>query len=111
MSESTEKLLTNLKEPVTVYLVMSSESPLERDAEMMLNTCRQHTDQLSWEVLSPEVNIQRVEKLVQKYQLSNPIGMLVVYGKEPNQSWDFTPATELAARDPNSTDPRSPSYI
>jgi hypothetical protein len=100
LSESTENVLTNLKEPVTVYLLMSSRSPTSVDAEALLNTCRQHTDQLSWESLSPEGNIKQVIQLAEKYRLSDPRGMLVVYGREGSQTWEFTPENELRVPDP-----------
>lgn len=111
VSDRTENLLTSLKEPVKVYLLLSNGDPIIADAESLLQICREKTDQFSWETLSPEYNTNRLAELMKKYRLSNPRGMLVVYGREPNQSWDFTPAESLRVPNPMSRGQNGLSYL
>src|SRR5262249_6254899 len=45
--------------------------------------------QLTWTLWSRDRNLAELRELLQKYPVSEPYGLLVIYGKEPQASWDF----------------------
>jgi hypothetical protein len=78
---ATKNLLAELKEPFKVYVLIPSGSLLSRDIDTLMNSCRGVNPLFSWEQLSRDRNRNEVERLVQKYQLPEPLGLLAVYGR------------------------------
>ncbi|SRR5579883_753671 len=93
---ASRNLLAELKEPVKVYMLMPSGSLLARDVETLLNNCRAVNTLFTWEQLSRDRNRGEIERLIKQYQLPDSIGVLVLYGTEPNVTSQFIKAEELA---------------
>jgi hypothetical protein len=60
----------------------------------MLNL-RERTNLISWESLSPQRNLKKVDELSAKYQLTDVEGFLVLYGKEGQTTHEFIPVKDL----------------
>jgi hypothetical protein len=101
---ATRNLLTELKEPVKVYVLIPSGGLLARDVEILLNNCRAVNPLLTWEQMSRDRNRGEIARLIQEFQLPDSVGVLVVYGTKPNETSQFIKAEELAenASGPNS---------
>jgi hypothetical protein len=92
---ATKNLLTELKEPVKVYVLGSTNDRIAFEMTALLEKCRAVDPQLHWEQLSPFRNRSDVQDLMRKYQFSDSEGVLVVYGTEPNESHDFIKRSDL----------------
>jgi hypothetical protein len=92
---ATRNLLTELKEPVTVYVLLPSGHVLTRDVETLLNNCRTVNPLLTWEQLSRDRNRGEIARLIQQFQLPDSVGVLVVHGTKPNETSQFLKAEEL----------------
>lgn len=95
LSQATKERLAGLKEPVKVYVLLSGADQIGNEVETLLQNAREITNKVSWETLSPEINRRQVSELVDKYQLTDPRGMLVLYGPEPNPKFEFIPRKDL----------------
>jgi gliding motility-associatede transport system auxiliary component len=98
LSEKSEDLLMKLKEPTTVYLIMSERFPTYGDMRRFLKNCQSYTDKLKVELIDPESPADKNQyiELLQKYKEvqppleRNPMsrggsegrGVLLVYGPE-----------------------------
>jgi hypothetical protein len=106
---ATRNLLTELKEPVKVYVLIPSGGLRARDVEILLNNCRAVNPLLTWEQLSRDRNRGEIERLITQYQVPDSVGVLVVHGTKPNETSQFIKAEELAE---NSSGPGSDkSYV
>jgi hypothetical protein len=92
---ATKNVLAELKEPVKVYVLGSTNDRVAFEMTALLEKCRAVNPQLNWEQLSPFRNRSAVQDLMTKYQLPDPEGVLIVYGTEPNTTHDFIKATDL----------------
>src|SRR5579884_776794 len=92
---ATKNLLTELKEPVKVYVLGSTNDRIAFEMTALLEKCRAVDPQLHWEQLSPFRNRSDVQDLMRKDQFSDSEGVLVVYGTEPNESHDFIKRSDL----------------
>jgi hypothetical protein len=97
LSDSSKNFLHEMKEPVKVYVLQRSNSRIAMETETLLNNCRAVNPRISWEMLSPDINQQEVIELIRKYQLPDPLGLLVLYGTEPNVSHEFIKNSDLFA--------------
>jgi hypothetical protein len=111
LSPQTRNLLAELKEPLKVYVLLPRRSVLAQDMETILENARSLTDKLSWELVDPRVldNQAKVVGLMQKYKLSNPAGVLLVYGTDPKTEHDFIPDRDLGFDRPRRPD-EQPTY-
>jgi hypothetical protein len=95
LSQATKERLATLNEPVKVYVLLPAIDQLGAEVETLMNNLREQTNQITWESLSPQGNYRKVEELANKYQLTDPMGLLVVYGKEGQTSHEFIPRKDL----------------
>ncbi len=93
---ATRNLLADLKEPVKVYVLIPTGSVLARDVETLMDNCRAVNPLLTWEQLSRDRNRGEIERLIKQFQLPDSIGVLVVYGTEPNVTSQFLKTEDLA---------------
>jgi hypothetical protein len=92
---ATKNVLEELKQPVKVYVLGSTGDRVAFEMTALLDKCRAIDPQLSWEQLSRDRNTGAVLELMQKYQLSESEGVLIVYGTEPNTVHDFIKSNDL----------------
>lgn len=80
--------LAGLKDPVKVYVLLPRNNPITMDTQTLLENCRSLNSKFSWELLSPQSpeNLTRVEGLMSRYSISDPLGLLVVVGQETEKS-------------------------
>jgi hypothetical protein len=95
LSQATKERLAALDQPVKIYVLMSGRDQISSEVDTMMQNFRENSTRVTWETLSPEINRRDVEDLVNKYQLTDPRGLLVVYGTEPKTTWEFIPTREL----------------
>lgn len=95
LSQATKERLAKLDQPVKIYVILSSQDGLGNEVDTMLQSLREHTNRITVETLSPDINFKEVDALVAKYQLTDPRGLLVVYGTDPNTSFEFIPRKDL----------------
>jgi hypothetical protein len=95
LSQATKERLATLNEPVKVYVILPGIDQINSEVETLMHNLREQTNQISWESLSPQGNLKKVDDLASKYQLTDPMGLLVVYGKEGQQTHEFIPRKDL----------------
>jgi len=100
LSPKSKALLASLDQPVKVYVLMTGEDQVTQDVETLLENCRSVTDKISYETLSRDRNRTDFAKLLEKYPSSDPYGLLVLYGTEPNVAWDYIKRDDLAKEPP-----------
>src|SRR5579884_1549809 len=92
---ATKNVLTELKQPVRLYILGSTRDQVTFEMETLAEKCRTINPQLSWERLSRDRNPFAVAELMQKYNLPDSEGVLIVYGPEGNETHDFIKANDL----------------
>ncbi|MFM7148422.1 MAG: Gldg family protein, partial [Gemmataceae bacterium] len=109
--------LADLRDPVKIYMMLPRNSPITMDMQTLLDNCKSLSNRFSYEVVSPRSleNRDRLMGLMEKYSISDPLGLLVLVGaEEENTKPDFTfvKASELYEEEsPMGRAPRSaPSY-
>ncbi len=96
LSQATKERLVSLNQPVKVYVLLSGADQIGTEVETLMQNSREVTNRISWETLSPEINRRQVGELLNKYpDISDPYGMLVIYGTEPNATHEFIPRKDL----------------
>jgi hypothetical protein len=95
LSQATKERLASINRPVKVYVLLTGMDPFNNDVETMLQNCREINSRISWETLSRDLNRKKVGELVDRYQLADPTGLIVVYGTEPNDTFQFIPRRDL----------------
>ncbi len=103
LSPGTQDFLEGLKEPVKVYVLLNSDDEedggqLAKDVEGVLENFRTVSDQVTWEMVSPDRRPSDVRKLDERYKLPERFGLLVVYGAGGNEATDFVKRGELEVR-------------
>jgi hypothetical protein len=92
---ATKNVLAELKQPVKAYILGSTSDRVSYEMETLVEKCRAVNAQLSYERLSRDRNPLAVAELMQKYQLPDSEGVLIVYGPEGNAIHDFIKANDL----------------
>jgi hypothetical protein len=98
LSDKSRNLVAELKQPVTVYVLLSGDDRATHDVEAMLESCRHLNTQFTWKSISRDRMRTDFNELLKKYPVQEPYGLLVVYGveaegKEPE--WDFIKYDDL----------------
>jgi len=98
LSSGTKELLSSLEEPVQIYMLLSDRDPIGEDTRTLLENCQSVAPKgtLSWSSQSRDRNLSEISKLVEKFQIPESEGILVVYGAEGGkQSHDFIQRNQL----------------
>ncbi len=100
LSPATRSMLTDLKQPVKVYVLLPRGYIVTKDVETLLENARTYTNQLTWEMVSRDVNREKIRDLQKRFTLPDTMGLLVLYGPETKPEYDFIKATDLAQNTP-----------
>jgi hypothetical protein len=100
LSPATKNLLADLKQPTKVYVLLPRGYIVTKDVETLLENCRTYTNQLTWEMVSRDVNRDKVRELQKRFTLPDTMGLLVLYGPESKPEFDFIKASDLAKDTP-----------
>ena len=92
---ATKNVLAELKEPVKVYVLGSTNDRVAFEMRALLEKCRAVNPQLTWEQLSRDRNPLAVAELMQEYQLPDSEGVLIVYGSKGKTIHDFIKSNDL----------------
>lgn len=102
LSDATVGLLNGLDKRTKIYAIQTGNPSQDDEMQKFLDNCQAVTGKLQVEYLSPDRNRQTVEDLVKKYKAVGEFarsGLLIVYGTEPNETYDFLDARQLYFRD------------
>jgi hypothetical protein len=95
LSDQDRNFLANdLKEPVEVIVLMPS-SLVAAEVETLLNNCQAITRLITWRTLSRDRNRADFDELRRKYNATEFNGLLVLYGKDPNRTYQFINGNDL----------------
>jgi hypothetical protein len=87
---SLRHFVSQIEEPVKVYMIMPRLDLVTENTRSMLKQCREANPRFKWEALSPDANRDEVAKLGQKYALpGRPQGLLILYGSGDKPLNDF----------------------
>jgi hypothetical protein len=88
LSPAMQNLLSNLQEPVKVYVMLQSGTIIASDTKTLMENCRSQSANFTWEFLDPSAraNEERVDGFMRKYSLSDPEGLLIIRGVESDKS-------------------------
>ncbi len=92
---ATKNVLTEMKQPVKVYLLGSSSDRVMFEMKTLLEKCQTINPQFTWEQLSRDRNPGDISGLMRKYQVPDSEGVLVVYGTKPDEVTDFIKTNDL----------------
>lgn len=99
IGEPTKAILRSLQEPMNVTIMMEGDG-LAQEMENLLETCATYSNNFRWKSLDLHRNPKEISELQTKYTLPEPVGVLVVYGKDH----EFVGVDQLipkASQDPN----------
>jgi ABC-type uncharacterized transport system len=90
LSDRSKNTLSDLKEPVKVYVLMDASDPLTEQVETLLENCRAVNPRFSWQAVS-SLAVDQVQKLFEDYKgiISDSRGLVVVYGEKPHENAQF----------------------
>ncbi len=98
LSDQDRAFLANeLREPAEVVVIMPANDPMTAEVETLLNNCRAVTPLINWRISSRDLNRSEFARLQEKYQIPG-LGVLVLYGKEPNITSEFIKYEDLFER-------------
>ncbi|MEI6684785.1 MAG: Gldg family protein, partial [Planctomycetota bacterium] len=95
ISESTQNFLSNLKEPVKVYVLLPGNDPITDEVKTLLETFKTHSKNITWSSFSRDLAPQQLAELQEKYQIPDSLGLLVVYGSDQKPVYDFIKYPDL----------------
>jgi hypothetical protein len=108
LHEATRNAVAELKQPVKVYALGSSNDLIMKDMMDLLERCRSvNPRQFSWEQLSRDRNSTDLRELIAKYSVPDSQGVLVVYGSDNKALTEFIRRDDLYKVSPN---PREARY-
>jgi hypothetical protein len=96
LSSRSVGILEGLKKPTKIYAILPHDRvrTLSRFQGLMDN-CRAISPMIQVEYLSPDLDREKISQLAEKYKFTDPMGVLVVYGNEPNTEHQFIQADSL----------------
>jgi hypothetical protein len=111
LSPQTRNFVSGLRQPIKVYVVMQRGDPIANDVTTMLDNCRGLNSLVSYEVIefTPR-NRERVMALMNKYNLTDPQGLLVVSGTGEKGDYVFVKKRDLYEEDMNRARRGPPTY-
>ncbi len=97
-------MLSNLDEPVKVYVMLANGTLISSDMKTLLENCRSLSSQLSIEYVDPisRANAERIDGLMRKYAISDPQGLLIIRGVDSDTSksdFTFVKVSDLFSRE------------
>jgi hypothetical protein len=98
LSDSTRNFLAELQQPVKVYVLLPRTHRAFPDVQALLENCRNVTNKISWSGLSRDLNQKDLEELIEKYQIPNSLGLLVLYGPEGKVENEYVKLEDFYSR-------------
>ena len=96
LSPESTAFLQKLDKPVKVYVLIPANNEfLYREVSTLMDNCKRVSNQIDVTSISPDLSSGEVLALAEKYQIPEREGILVVYGTEGEQKYDFIKADEL----------------
>ena len=94
LKDPSRNLLTNLKEPVKVYILVPGEM-FRNSITTLLDNFRSVTDLISWQNVSRDRDSAILVELQKRYQFRAAEGVLVVYGSGDKEVAEFVKFNDL----------------
>jgi hypothetical protein len=98
ISPAMKNLLADLKQPVKVYVMLPRNLEVTQDMVTLLENCRTYTNQLTWELVSRDVNRDTIRDLLRRFAIPDTRGLLLVYGTGEKEAFDFIKEDDLIRR-------------
>jgi hypothetical protein len=96
LSPESQAFLEKLDKPVRIYVLIPSRNFfLHHEVETLLDNCRRVTNKIQVEELSPDLSRSQILNLIQKYELTERQGLLLLYGPEGEEKSEFIKEDEL----------------
>jgi hypothetical protein len=103
LSPASQSLIASLDKPLQVYALLNSQGDrIYPEVQNLLDNCRAVNHNIEVEYISPDYQPRRLAELMQKYSLTEGMGILLVYGKEGSQEHEFISRQDLFKQDPRS---------
>jgi hypothetical protein len=105
LSPESQEVLRRLDKPLHVYVVMPINSLLFNETKTLLDnieevTARNDPDKrIDVEYISPDTGSRRRRELAEKYQFTEELGILLVYGDPPDVQQEFVKYNDLFSED------------
>jgi hypothetical protein len=96
LSPESTAFLQKLDKPVKVYVLIPANNEfLYREISTLMDNVRRVNSKIEVKSISPDLSNAEVSALAEKYQIPEREGMLVVYGTEGEEKYDFIKPDEL----------------
>jgi hypothetical protein len=99
LDPQSKELLQKLQKPVKVFVMLPQSSPrsefIRREVRTLMDNCRAVTSKLDAEYLSPDLEQTRMVQVMTKYKVPEREGILVVYGPEGDEKFEFIRTSEI----------------
>jgi hypothetical protein len=99
LSSRSENILEGLNKTTKIYVILPKQDELDtlRRMQALLDNCQAVSRKIQAEYLSPDIDRERITQLQDKYKFTDRVGILVVYGSEPNTEHQFIKGSALYA--------------
>jgi hypothetical protein len=101
LNERSVNILKSVDQPTRIYALVPGRSPESREIQALLNNARAFNSKITVKYLSPQIDEDEVNDLMRRYQFTDPTGLLVVYGTEPQMQHQFIKLNDIFAPDPD----------
>jgi hypothetical protein len=96
LNPKSQNILKNLENPLKVYVIVDSrDDRAYEDVSRLLENSRAVNPKVQVETVLRGRQSARVQELMRRYLLIDPLGLLVVYGSEPKEDSQFIKLTDL----------------
>jgi hypothetical protein len=110
LSPRSQSILRSLDKPAKIYVLASRGELMGAEARTLLDNARAINDKIAVEYLSPESRPKEVMELMQRYGITDPRGLLVLYGTEPDVQHQFIKQSDIIKQDMGSRTPGRARY-
>ncbi|HLJ92226.1 MAG TPA: Gldg family protein [Gemmataceae bacterium] len=101
LSDKSKNILQALEKPTKIYAVLVSSSEIRmREVRALLENCRAVNEKLQVEYVAPDIDFDKMRKLMSDFQFNDRQGLIVVYGEEGKADYQIIKDSDLFANDP-----------
>jgi hypothetical protein len=102
LNERSVNIIKSLDQPTKIFALVAGRNQLaSREIRTLLDNARAVNSKITVKYLSPQLDEDEVSELMRRYQFTEPSGLLVVYGSDPNVQHQFIKMDEIFAPDPD----------
>jgi len=100
LKEASINFLEKLDQPVKINVLLNETDPLTPEMQALLGNISSYTKQITWEFVGRDRNRKKMAELQKKYNIPEPMGVLIVYGSGTDETDEFVKYDDLYREQP-----------